>query len=170
MPSKNDYVNYGAQGICKIEDVRRERFDAATGERDYCVLKPVHQQNACIFVPVDNPKLLRQMRPILTPREIDQTIRSIRHQSLPWINDRRQRAAQFQEILARRDERELLLLASSLYWRSKEEGKGLSSGDEQVLRQVETIIEQEFSFSLHLGPRQIGPYILKTLEQPEEPS
>ena len=167
MPEINDYVNYGAQGICKVEDLRRERLSTA-GPRDYYVLRPVHRQSECIYVPADNPALLRRMRPVLSQEEIDKAIRGIRGKDLPWISDRRQRTALFQEILSRRDEGELLLLAGCLHRRAGENGKGLSSGDEQVLRQAETIIEQEFSFALRIGVPQVGAYIRETLGMPPE--
>lgn len=157
MPRKNDYVNYGNQGICRIDDIRRMRFGAGTAARDYYVLRPVHQENASVFVPIDNQNLVRKMRPVLSPEEIDRVIRSVRGQEMPWISDRKQRTARFQEILSRRDERELLLLAGCLYARSRE--GPLSSADAQVLRQAETILEREFSFSLKIGAQDIGAYI-----------
>ena len=70
MPSKNNYVNYGNQGICKIEDIRPMKFSFNTYERDYYILKPVHQENSRIFVPAENQKLTTQMRPILSPEDI----------------------------------------------------------------------------------------------------
>ena len=67
MPAVNEYVNYGCQGICKIEDLRFMKFGSVG--HDYFVLKPVHQENASIFVPADNQNLLARMRPILAPKQ-----------------------------------------------------------------------------------------------------
>ena len=127
---------------------------------DYFVLKPVHQENASIFVPADNQNLLARMRPILAPEEIDQIIASVKDQDMLWISDRKALAAQFQALLSRRDERELLLLVSCLYLKNP---KGLSSTDAQILQQAEHIIEQEFSFALQISPQDIGSYIRKRL-------
>lgn len=161
MPAVNEYVNYGCQGICKIEDLRFMKFGSVG--HDYFVLKPVHQENASIFVPADNQNLLARMRPILAPEEIDQIIASVKDQDMLWISDRKARAAQFQAVLSRRDERELLLLVSCLYLKSQENPKGLSSTDAQILQQAEHIIEQEFSFALQISPQDIGSYIRKRL-------
>lgn len=163
MYRKGDYVNYSTQGICEIEDVRLIKFNFDSQARKYYILKPVHQKNACIYVPIDNQKLLGQMRPILSSDEIDKTILSVRNSEIPWTKDRKQRTSEFQAILSRRDEKELLQLASCLYLKSKDGTKGFCSSDSQILKKVETIIAQEFSFSLKINPQDIGPYIRQKL-------
>ena len=167
MYSKGDYVNYSTQGICEIEDVRLIKFNSDFQARKYYILKPVHQKNACIYVPIDNQKLLGQMRPILSSDEIDKTILSVRNSEIPWTKDRKQRTSEFQAILSRRDEKELLQLASCLYLKSKDGTKGLCSSDSQILKKVETIIAQEFSFSLKINPQDIGTYIRQKLNLSE---
>lgn len=161
MPCKNDYVKYGTQGICKIDDIRWMKFDAGSNGRNYYVLRPVYQETASVFVPADNRKLVARMRPVLSSEEIDRVILSVREEKMPWISDRKQRAARFQEIFSRGDERELLLLAGCLYAKSRE--KALSSGDAQALKRAEEILGQEFSFSLHIGTQEIGAYIREKL-------
>ncbi len=166
MPCKNEYVNYAAQGICKIEDIRPIRFGADPRPRNYYVLRPVHRGNAQVFVPADNPQLVDRMRPILSAAEIDAAICSVRNKELEWISDRKERAAQFQEILSRREEKELLLLVSCLYLHGQQNPRGRSPTDAQTLRQAETIIAQEFSFSLGIGMDDIGSYIRQKLNMP----
>lgn len=169
MLNKGDYVNYAAQGICQIEDIRTMKFSPQSGRQMYYQLRPLEQDHTQVYVPVENEKLVERMRAILSPTEIDQTILSVKHQAMPWISERKQRSAQFQEILARRDERELLLLVSCLYLKSKETSKGLSDTDAQVLRRAEGIIQREFAFSLGITPQNVGRYIREKLEM-EEPS
>ena len=156
------YVNYGAQGICRVEGVRSARFGGAKA-RDYYLLSPVHQPETSIYLPVDNPLLASKMRPVLTPEEIDRTIRSVRGIQMPRIEDFHLRAQRFSEILSRRDERELLLLVGCLYLRGEQRPQGLSIGDRQTLRQAQRIVEEEFSFSLHLQADQVGAYIRNLL-------
>lgn len=164
----NEYVNYSGQGVCKIEDIRCMDFSPDHHPRTYYILKPVYQQNAQIFVPVDSQALSARMRPVLSPKEIDSAILSVKNQYMPWISDRKERAARFQEILSRRDERELLLLISCLYLRGKGSAKGLPTGDAQVLKQAETVIDQEFSFSLQISTQNIGEYIRGKLGLPSQ--
>lgn len=163
MIAIHQYVNYGTQGICKIEELRSIKFNSDSHARDYYILKPVYQENAQIYVPAENQTLLDKMRPIFSPEEIDQIILSVQDQDMLWINDRTKRLARFREILSGRDERELLLLASCLYRKSKESGKGLCSSDAEILKQAEKAIEQEFSFSLKMSTKSIGAYIREKL-------
>lgn len=167
MPYVHDYVSYGSQGICQVEDLRPLKFGSDRSPRNYYVLRPLHQNSAQIFVPADKEALLARMRPVLTPEEIRSIVRSVKDQTMPWIADRRQRAAQFQDILSRRDTRELLLLISCLYLHRKSSPRGLGSGDAQVLKAAEAAIEQEFSFALRRSPQTVGAYIRQELDLPE---
>lgn len=169
MLKKGDYVNYAAQGICQIEDIRTMKFGSQSGRHQYYQLRPLEQDHTQVYVPVDNEKLVEQMRPILSPAEIDETIVSVKHEAMPWVPDRKQRSVQFQEILTRRDERELLMMVSCLYLKSKETAKGLSATDAQALKRAEDIIQREFSFALGISPQSVGQYIREKLEI-EEPS
>lgn len=163
MFCQNNYVNYGVHGICRIEDVCSMKFNSDSGLREYYILKPLNQESAKIFVPADNHKLTERMRPVLSPEEIDEIILSTKDQNMHWISDRKQRALQFQSILMKRDERELLLLVSCLYLKSRECAKGISNTDAQVLKKAEHIIEQEFSFALKISTQSIGYYIREKL-------
>lgn len=169
LPCINDYVNYKTRGVCKIEDLRPMKFGPDSREREYYILRPVHQESSQIFVPADNQTLIDQMRPVLSPEEIDRIILSVKDQSLTWEKDRKARSARFQEILARRDERELLMLISCLYLKSKETANRLSSTDTQILKKAELIIEQEFAFSLKISMQSVGIYIRKKLDMADIP-
>ena len=57
-----------------------------------------------------------------------------------------------------------MLLASCLHRQLI--AKGLSTGDREILRKVESIIEQEFSFSLQISASSIGEYIREKLGEP----
>lgn len=170
MYRKADYIKYGSQGICRIEDIRSMRFDRGAPPRTYYVLQPLQQAQEQLFVPADNPTLLARMQPVLSPEEIDQIIASVKGQTLPWIQDRKQRAEQFRSILIRQDERELLMLAACLYCKAQETPKGLSASDAQVLKAVEAAIEQEFAFSLQMGTQQVGSYIRGKLSLGSSPT
>ena len=99
------------------------------------------------------------MRPILSREEIDRLILSVKDRRLEWLPDRKERTEQFRQILAGRDERQLLLLISCLYLRSQESGRGISAAEARLLKKAEDVIRQEFAFSLGISPEEIGRYI-----------
>ena len=114
-------------------------------------------------MPTDNEKLIDKMKPVLTPKEIDDIILSVKDEDLIWIDDRKQRIKKFHDILLKRNEKELLMLASCLYLRSKESKKGISATEQDILKTAETAIDQEFSFILNLSTQNIGKYIREKL-------
>lgn len=155
MYGKGDYVSYSGHGVCRIADIRSMNF--GNGEQEYLVIEPIASGSATIYLPACNPKIPSRMRPVLTREEIDTIISSVKNDQMPWIPDRKQRMYQFQQILSRRDTRELLLLAGCLQKRRTE--KGLPTSELEILHKVEGMVEQEFSFTLNVGRAQIGTYI-----------
>lgn len=155
MYSKGDYISYGSHGVCRIAD--RRSMDFGSGEQEYLVIEPIASGSATIYLPASSPRLSSRIRPVLTREEIDAIISSVKNDRMPWIEDRKQRTLQFQQILSRRDTRELLLLAGCLHKRRTE--KGLPTSELEILHKVEGMVEQEFSFALNVGRAQIGTYI-----------
>lgn len=155
MYGKGDYISYGAHGVCQIADIRSMNF--GNGEQEYLVIEPIASGSATIYLPSSNPKTQTRMRPVLSQEEIDAIISSVKNDQMPWTADRKQRTLQFQQILSRRDTRELLLLASCLHKRKSE--KGLPTSELDMLHKVEGMVEQEFSFALHISRAEIGQYI-----------
>lgn len=163
MHQRGEFVNYGTQGVCLIEDIRPIRPGKSTTVLDYYVLRPLYQERSTVYVPVDSPELAERMHPVLSPEEIDQTILSVKGKALPYIGDRKERSACFRQILSQRDQRELLLLASCLHTKAQENPKGLSASDAQALKAAEAAIEQEFAFSLRMNAQDVGSYIREKL-------
>lgn len=155
MYGRGDYISYSGHGVCRIVDVRS--MDFGSGEQEYLVIEPIAPGNATIYLPASNPLLSFRMRPVLTREEIDAIIFSVKNDQMSWTADRKQRTLQFQQILSRRDTRELLLLASCLHKRKIE--KGLPSSELEILHKVEGMVEQEFSFALNISRAEIGQYI-----------
>ena len=50
MPNIGDYVNYGNQGVCRIDGRRSLKFGSAQPKRDYYILSPVYQKGSRVFV------------------------------------------------------------------------------------------------------------------------
>lgn len=155
MYGKGDCISYNGHGVCRIADIRKMNF--GNGNQEYLVIEPIASGSATIYLPADSPKIQERIRPVLSREEIDAIIDSVKNDRMSWVLDRKLRLSRFQQILSRRDTRELLLLASCLYMRKTE--KGLPSGELEILHKVEGMIEQEFSFTLHIRREDIGQYI-----------
>lgn len=159
MVSVNDYVNYSGQGICKVESISPLQFGHKVTKNQYYTLRPVFQKSLKVYVPVDESELVERMRPVLSPREVDQVIMSTKGKKLSLQSDHKERSVMYHDILSTRNERDLLLLSESLYKKSKRAPKGLTPGELEVFRAAEKIITQEFSFSLKIPSQDVGNYI-----------
>ncbi len=163
---KGDYVSYSCNGVCLVEDIR---VDAPTGKgepKTFYILKPVADQGSTIFVPTSSPTLLAKMQRLPSRGEVDALILSTRESALPWIEDRKVRAASFQAIIKACNLRELLELVSCIYRHRvalSAKGKKLTAADEAAMRRAEGLIENELSFVLQLSGDQVGAYIREKL-------
>lgn len=160
-----DTVIYGSNGICHIEALRK--LDNST-DRLYYVLKPMSSRAPTLFVPADNETLTTKMRYALTKDEIDAIILSAKGQEIPWLDDKNERHAYFLEIMRGGIGQELLLMINRIYTRKQEvskAGKRLSDADSNALTLSETLVNEEFAYSLGIKPEEVGEYIRKALEE-----
>ena len=82
--AKGEYVVYGTNGICLVEDIKMMRF-ALDAEKDpYCILKPASNGSSTIYVPLNNEKLMGKLRPIMTKEEIDSLLLGMRDKEISW--------------------------------------------------------------------------------------
>lgn len=164
MLNENTYVSYNVHGVCKIERIELKKNPFNNEKEKYYILKPVKENSATVFVPVDNEKLVSNMKPILTKNEINDLILSVDKQDVIWNEDIKQRTNRFNEIILQRDERELLTLISTLYLKSINTEKGITPSEKTILKKAENIIHEEFAFALDLEEKDISKYIRNVIK------
>lgn len=168
--AKGEYVVYGTNGICLIEDIRLMRFALDTKKSDYYILRPVGNDTSTIYVPMNNEKLVGRMRPIMTKDEIDSLLLGMRDKEIEWESDRRARGELFHEILIKGVTQKLLLMIRCIYMKKRALiplGKRLPTTDENILKSAEKLVEEEFAYALGISAADVGKYIRKLLEVPE---
>lgn len=164
--AKGKYIVYGNAGVCYIEDIRMIQFDSEQIERMYYVLQPISRQSSTLYIPTDNERLNKKMRYVLTKEEIDEILQDVCQQELMWEEDKKVRQERNKQVLQEKDQEKMLLLVSCIYLKKQEleeNGKKMNTTDENVLRELEHYINEEFAFSLHLPVGQVGEYIREHL-------
>ena len=162
----NDYVIYGKSGLCIIKEIKRMRMANGPLE-EYYILNAAAGNSVTIYVPCSKEHLVSKMRHPMTKEEIDEVLDSAKGQEIEWINNSFERNDRFKEITDSDNYRDWLLLASCLHLKKKEKlaaNKHLSSRDENTLKLLEKLIEEEFCYSLKLERRQVSEYIKERLE------
>lgn len=160
-----NFVLYGSQGVCRVSDIRSEDF---SGERkDYYILTPFDDAKMVIYVPTDAATLTGQMRPLLSPDELNALILEGKDEAaLDWINDPRKRNEYFKTILSSGDRRLVVRLLRTLHeQRIKQEaiGKKLYAADEQAFSRAQKLLHGEIAISMNINPAEVQDYIRSLL-------
>ncbi len=161
---KGEYVAYGSNGMCSIEDIRLMQLSPSVGKTMYYILRPESNPKSTIFVPVDNQKLVSKMRDLMTRDEISNMLRQMGDKALEWENDIRFRTESFHEILNSGVNQNLILMIRCLHRKRRElteAGKKLPARDASTLKAAEHLVEEEFSHVLNIEGNEVCDYLKK---------
>ena len=162
---KNEFVVYGKNGVCEIEDIRTMNF---AGQREeYYILRPKSSRASTVYVPVNKDELVARMRFIITSKQANEILTSVSGEMVEWIDDKGLRLEQFNSIVSSGDIREIILLIICMRKKRAEkesQNKHLSSTDENILRLAEELVEEEFSLALECSVEKIREYIKNKIE------
>ena len=157
----NDYVCYGATGVCQITETKKERISGVT--KEYYVLKPVFNENSAVYVPMDNAALLEKMRPIVSATELKKILANAKDRHDEWIANDFQRTEYFRETLKSGNRADIIEIIRMIYRRQKElilRGKHLHVADERTRRDAQIPICSEIAFVKKITPDQALELIL----------
>lgn len=163
---KGEYVVYGLNGICLVEDVCDFSFSADVPKKPYLILKPKTDPRSLIYLPCDNEELVGRLRSVYSKEKIEGLLQDREHQPADWHEDRKERVLTFRGVLAKNDPVELLAMIRCIYLKDREftrSNKKLSASDRDILKNAERFIENEFSFSLGITAEEVAPYIRQIL-------
>lgn len=155
----NDLIMYGITGVCKVIDITDETFN----NRDYIkyyVLNPISSKGTTIKIPVNNDKIV--MRKILSEGEVNTLISEIPNMEDMWIENERERGVQFKLILRSGECRKIVNLVRSIYIQReliKENGGKPHKVDEEIMKEAERLINEEFGIILDIEPSEVNKYI-----------
>ncbi len=160
------FVCYGTQGVCKVSDITVKQIGRE--KNNYYVLVPVRDERSTIFVPTDNEKLLKNMRPVLTQDEIDEIICSFSQEESNWIANDAERKEFCNSTVKNGDCKQLMRLINMLYLRRKDlknQKKHIHIIDERYFKEAERLLYDEFSFVLNIAVEQVPEYIASKLNK-----
>ncbi len=159
-----DMFLYGSNGVCKITDIKSEKFARET--KTYYILSPLFDSKETIFVPVDNETLISKMKVLLSKSEIMELIKSIPEQESVWNENTNMRRDVFKKIINNANRIELISLMKTLHDKKLAQeaiGKSLSVLDEKYYRRAQNIIHGEIALVLDMQPAEVEPFIESVL-------
>ena len=162
-----EYVSYGINGMCNIEDIRPMQLSQCVEKMMYYILRPESNPKSTIFVPVNNQKLVSKMRELMTKDEINAMLVRMKDRTLEWEKDVRFRTESFHEILNNGVNQDLILMIRCLHRKRQELiqlGKKLPARDSNTLKTAERLVEEEFAHVLHIKCEEVSDYIRDVLD------
>ncbi len=162
-----EYVSYGINGMCNIEDIRPMQLSQSVEKMMYYILRPESNPKSTIFVPVNNQKLVSKMREPMTKDEINAMLVRMKDRTLEWEKDVRFRTESFHEILNNGVNQDLILMIRCLHRKRQELvqlGKKLPARDSNTLKTAERLVEEEFAHVLHIKCEEVSDYIRDILD------
>ena len=158
-------VSYGIDGVCTITEMKNMKVGHTRSP--YYVLKPIHRSGSTIFVPMNNEAMVAKMKDVLSASEINDLLSSVKDEEIAWIEDANERKTEYQKILMEGNRLEKVRLVRTLLQRRQhlqKNGKHLRSGDEQILREAEKLLVDEFSLVLKIPEEKVPEYIRTHVE------
>lgn len=130
----------------------------------YYKLKPISDENSTYYIPVAaaEEKLRRLLKKDEVLALIDSMPRSAEDDDAVWSENRRERKERYTQILRGDDQKALIGLISSLYFRKQDQesrGRRFSTMDESAMKSAENLMLQEFGVVLGLEPEQVRGFI-----------
>lgn len=165
MFSIGDIFIYGSNGVCRITDIKEEKFGSEV--KTYYILSPFFDKRETIYVPTDNETLVSRLKEILSKEEIIKMIKDIPSRENIWNDNINLRKEEFKKIIKSADRTALCSLLKTLHERRiilEQSGKSLSVYDERFLKQAQNIIHGEIALVLEMKPDEVEPFITKTIE------
>ncbi len=160
MYQVGEFVVYGSEGVCEVQEIGTIDILGLNNNREYYTLKPINN-NGKIFAPIDTNVFIRG---VLTGDEIQEMIKEIPSLKKSTDKVKNDRALQeYYKNLLKTDNFIELLSTTIEINNEKEElgknGKKLGQIQEKFIKIANDLIEDEFSIVLGINKEDVSEYI-----------
>lgn len=170
MFEKGEYIVYGHNGICKVEDITHLNLSGVDKGKLYYVLAPLGKKESRIYYPVDREKDGRARRTI-TRAEAEQLLREIPEIALIEVVNDKMREDIYKQALYSGDCRNWIALVKTLFLRRQDRlshGKRIASVDERYMKMAEEALYSEMAFALDKSREEMESFIINYIENKQE--
>ena len=165
MYQKGDYIVYGMNGPCLVEDITRLSIPGSDSRRKYYVLRPVNSGKSTIYSPVDNEKVM--IRDIVSKQEAQKLLSEIPGIPEVSVENEKLREEQYKEIIKQSNPRQCIGLLKTLCHKRQtrlDEGRKFTTVDERYLRETEMILSSELAIALEEEKEAAAKTLRKKIE------
>ncbi|MDO4260748.1 MAG: CarD family transcriptional regulator [Eubacteriales bacterium] len=169
MFEKGEYIVYGHNGICRVEDITHLSLSGADKERIYYVLVPLNSSGSVIYYPADkeNSKARRTM----TAEEALELLDEIQGIEQMCVLNEKLREEIYKKALYSGDCREWVAIIKTLYLRRQDRlhsGKRVAAVDERYLKMAEEALYSEMAFAMGRKKEEMEDVITDHIRRKKE--
>ena len=149
MFEKGEYVVYGTNGPCLVEEITKLKMPGCDARRKYYVLRPVATNKSVIYSPVDNEKVV--IRKVATREEAAELLKEIPSIAEASVENEKLREATYKSIMKESDLCKWVGMIKMLLSRRKireSQGRKFTSIDERYLKEAEELLDSELCLAL----------------------
>ena len=168
MFEKGEYIIYGRNGICKIEDITHLDISGVDKKKLYYVLSPLNAKGSRVYFPVD--KKDANARKLVTKQEAWKLLDEIRDIPQIWVANEKVREETYKQALNSCDQHQWVSIIKTLHVRRQtrlSQGKKMASTDERYLKLAEALYS-ELAFVMDKDKSEMAPLIKEHIEKMDE--
>lgn len=165
MFSVGDYMIYGINGVCLVEDICASPFDKKD-TRSFYMLKPLGASaGSVIYTPIDNAQVI--MRPLMTREQAEQLLGQLAEIGFLEVPAEKMRRDIYRQTMQSCDPVRYISLIKTVRRRRADmlaAHKRLSETDSDFERNAKLSLYHELAVVLEKPYPEIEPFVLERLE------
>lgn len=166
MFQQGEYVIYGNNGICLIQDITTLNIPGVNKDRQYYLLKPVYASGSTVYTPVDTAET--SLRHALSKDEADSLIRSIPDIPPIPLTDEKTLEKTYKEYMRSNSCKAWVQLIKTIYLRKERrimKGYKVTALDNRYFNLAETSLYGELSIALGKPRDEVKSYISSCIDE-----
>jgi len=154
---KDDYVFYESGGICKILDIQFAPLEGMPADREYYIMRSIHDKSGMLYVPKDNQNIF--IRPLLNAKGAEVLLKSL-SQIAPIIEENgRVLRTKYLEAMQKHEPSEWVRIIKTAYNRKNEfpdRIQRLSEGERDLVARAKNFLYTELSLALDVPEKEMA--------------
>jgi CarD family transcriptional regulator len=149
MYKVGEYVMYGINGICKVDDITHLDISASTKDILYYALIPLNDVNGKVYFPVDNDRIV--VRKVLTNDEAWKLIDEIPNIQEMSVENEKQCEGMYRGAMKSCDCHQWVQIIKTSYNRREARikmGKKVTTTDDKYFKQAKESLYSELAFAI----------------------
>ena len=161
-----DYIVYGSNGICRVEEITHPDIAGSTPDKLYYVLVPEKTRDSRLFCPTDNNRVV--LRSVITAEEAKALLEEVKEIEPLKIQSERQRDDTYKKAMKSCDLRQCVQMIKALLIRKEEReanGKKVTVTDERYMKLAEDGLYSELALAMGIDREEIKEKFLDYCKQ-----